>query len=153
MPSLPALGCAARGSGTRHGLASTLTWQTQNRDGRSLPVRHRLPGRKQPRSFVRRQPLPAAQPGERRSMREIEPRTDLVALHDALDSARSAAWAAEGGDRDAASMALMEASAASASAFAAGSREAEALSVIFTAIGRAVPGLDELQVSGPELGD
>jgi hypothetical protein len=84
---------------------------------------------------------------------DIDPRTDLVALHDALDSARSAAWAAEGGDRDAASLALMEASAASASAFAPGSREADALGVIFTAIGRAVPGMDELQASGLELGD
>ena len=86
-------------------------------------------------------------------MSEVDPRTDLLALHDALDSARSAAWAAEGGDRDAASLALMEASAASASAFAPGSREADALCVIFTAIGRAVPGLDGSEVSGLELGD
>jgi hypothetical protein len=84
---------------------------------------------------------------------DIDPRTDLLALHDALDSARSAAWAAEGGDRDAASLALMEASAASASAFAPGSREGDALGVIFTAIGRAVPGLDGSEVSGLELGD
>jgi hypothetical protein len=84
---------------------------------------------------------------------DIDPRTDLLALHDALDSARSAAWAAEGGDRDAASLALMEASAASASAFAPGSREADALGVIFTAIGRAVPDIDGFQVSEPELGD
>lgn len=86
-------------------------------------------------------------------MADIDPRTDLVALHDALDSARSAAWAAEGGDRDSASLALLEASAASESAFAPGSREADALGVIFNAIGRAVPGLDGLQVSEPELGD
>jgi hypothetical protein len=83
----------------------------------------------------------------------IDPRTDLLALHDALDSARSAAWAAEGDDRDAASLALMEASAASASAFAPGSREADALGVIFTAIDHAVPDIDEFQVSEPELGD
>ena len=31
-------------------------------------------------------------------MGDIDPRTDLLALHDALDSARSAARAAEGGD-------------------------------------------------------
>lgn len=86
-------------------------------------------------------------------MSEIDPRTDLLALHDALDSARSAAWAAEGGDRDAASLALMEASAASASAFAPGSREADALDVIFTAISRAVPDTGAIQVSEPELGD
>jgi hypothetical protein len=86
-------------------------------------------------------------------MSDTDPGTDLLALHDALDSARSAAWAAQGGDRDAASLALMEGSAASASAFAPGSREANALGVIFTAIGRAVPGLDGSEVSGPELGD
>ena len=86
-------------------------------------------------------------------MSDIDPRTDLLALHDALDSARSAAWAAEGGDRDAASLALMEASAASTWAFAPGSQEADALSVIFTAIGQAVPGMDGSQVSEAELGD
>lgn len=86
-------------------------------------------------------------------MSDIDPRTDLLALHDALDSARSAVWAAEGGDRDSASMALWEGSAAATSAFAPGSREADALGVIFTAIGRAVPGLDGVQASEPELGD
>lgn len=86
-------------------------------------------------------------------MSNIDPRTDLVALHDVLDSARSAAWAAEGGDRDAASLALMEASAASASAFAPGSREADALGVIFTAIGHAVYGPDRFELSEPEPGD
>ena len=86
-------------------------------------------------------------------MSDIDPRTDLPALHDALDNARCAAWAAEGGDRDGASLTLWEGSAAAASAFAPGSREADALEVIFTAIGRAVPGLDGLQVSEPELGD
>jgi hypothetical protein len=83
----------------------------------------------------------------------VDPRTDLVALYDALDSARSAAWAAEGGDRDGASMALLEASAASASAFTPGSREADALGVIFSAIGREVHGPDRFELSGPELGD
>jgi hypothetical protein len=86
-------------------------------------------------------------------MTDIDPMTDLPALHDALDSARSAAWAAEGGDHGGASLALWEGSAAAASAFAPGSPEADALGVIFTAIGRAVPGLDGFQVSGPELGD
>ena len=45
-------------------------------------------------------------------MSEVAQKTDLPALHDALDSARSAAWAAESGDQDGASLALMEASAA-----------------------------------------
>ena len=85
-------------------------------------------------------------------MSDTDPMTDLPALHDALDSARSAAWAAEGGDREGASLALMEASAAAASAFTPGTPEADALGVIFSAIGRAVPGLDEAEVSGPELG-
>ncbi len=87
-------------------------------------------------------------------MGDIDPRTDLPALHDALDSARSAAWAAEGGDREGASMALMEASAAASSAFAPGSREADALGIIFSAIGRAVPGLDRYQMEAdePEMG-
>lgn len=86
-------------------------------------------------------------------MSDIDPRTDLLALHDALDSARSAAWAAEGGDWDAASLALLEGSAASTSAFAPGSREADALGAIFSAIGRAVSGPDQFEVSQPELGD
>jgi hypothetical protein len=86
-------------------------------------------------------------------MSDTGPGEYLPALHDALDSARSAAWAAEGGDRDAASLALMEASAASASAFPPGSPEADALGVIFTAIGRAIPGLDGFEVPEPELGD
>ena len=80
---------------------------------------------------------------------------DLPALHDALDSARSAAWAAEAGDRDSMSFALMEASAAAASAFPPGSREADALGVIFTAIHRAVPEPEtpEAWCHEPELGD
>lgn len=86
-------------------------------------------------------------------MSDADPGTDLLALHDALDSARSAAWAAEGGDRDAASLALMEASAASASAFAPGSPEADALGVIFSAIGRAFSGPARFEAAEPELGD
>jgi len=56
-------------------------------------------------------------------------------------------------------MALLEASAAAASAFPAGSREAEALSVIFTAIGRAAAtrdirwDVDSAHIGEPELGD
>ncbi len=65
---------------------------------------------------------------------------DLPALHDALDSATSAALAAECGDHDRVNWALLEASSAAVSAFPAGSREAEALSVILSAIGHAVPG-------------
>ena len=61
----------------------------------------------------------------------------LPALHDALDGATLAALAVESGDRGQAQNALLEASAAAASAFPAGSREAEALTVIFTAIHRA----------------
>ena len=86
-------------------------------------------------------------------MSDIDPRTDLLALHDALDSARSAVWAAEGGDRDAAAMALMEASAASTSAFAPSSREADALGVIFSAIGRAFSSPGQFEAAEPELGD
>ena len=82
-------------------------------------------------------------------MGDIDPMTDLPALHDALDGAMTAAYAAEGGNRTYVDEVLMEASAAGASAFAPGSREADALSVIFTAIGRADPGHD---APGAELG-
>jgi hypothetical protein len=80
---------------------------------------------------------------------------DLPALHDALDSATSAALAAEGGDHDRVSWALLEASSAAASAFPAGSREAEALGVILSAIGRAVPEpeVQPVYLAEPELGD
>jgi hypothetical protein len=80
---------------------------------------------------------------------------DLPALHDALDGAATAVFAAEGGDRQRVSWSLMEASAAAASAFPAGSREADALEIILGAIGRAMPGLQitDPQVSEPELGD
>ncbi len=62
---------------------------------------------------------------------------DLPALHDALDAATLAAFIAENGDRECVAAALMEASAAAAFALSPGSREADALNVIFTAIGRA----------------
>lgn len=80
---------------------------------------------------------------------------DLPALHDTLDCATSAALAAEDGDRHRAAFALLEASFAAASAFPAGSREAEALSVIFTAIGRtiAAPGVPPAHSAEPEPGD
>lgn len=80
---------------------------------------------------------------------------DLPALHDALDGAATATFAAEGGDRERVSWSLMEASAAAASAFPAGSREADALEVILGAIGRAMPALQAAgpQVSEPEPGD
>jgi hypothetical protein len=86
-------------------------------------------------------------------MSGIDPMTDLPALHDALDGAMRAAFAAEGGDRDHASLMLTEASLAGTAAFAPGRREAAALDVIFTAIGRAVPGAGEFQVCEPGLGD
>jgi hypothetical protein len=65
---------------------------------------------------------------------------DLPALHDALSTAALAAFAAEDGDGDRVSCDLMEASVAAASAFEPGSREADALGVIFSAIGRAATG-------------
>jgi hypothetical protein len=91
---------------------------------------------------------------------------DLPALHDALDCASAAALAVEDGDRDRANLALLEASAAAASAFPPGSREADALGVIFTAIGRAaaepdlpragtgvLPEAPIVSLAEPELGD
>ena len=86
-------------------------------------------------------------------MGDTDPMTDLPALHDALDGATLAAFAAEGGDRERASGALMEASAAAASAFAPGSREADALGVIFSAIHRAVPSPEGPHVPEPEPGE
>jgi hypothetical protein len=89
-------------------------------------------------------------------MADTRPMTDLPALHDALDGATAAAFAAESGDRDRVDQALLEASAAAASAFPPGSREADALGVIFTAIGHAAY---DPEVAGgwalpePELGD
>jgi hypothetical protein len=81
--------------------------------------------------------------------------TDLPALHDALDGAVVAAFAAEAGDRQRVGEALMEASAAAASAFPPGSRGAEALGVIFAAIDQASPdlGIQDMQFHEPELGD
>jgi hypothetical protein len=90
---------------------------------------------------------------------------DLPALHDALDCAAAATLAAEAGDRNCAELAVLEASAAAASAFPPGSREAEALGVIFTAICRAAqpdlqPGRTDrtttepiASLAEPELGD
>src|SRR6266704_460903 len=90
---------------------------------------------------------------------------DLPALHDALDCATAATLAVQDGDRDRADLALLEASAAGASAFPPGSREAEALGVIFTAIFRAeaepdlqpggtngVPAEPLVSLAEPELG-
>lgn len=81
--------------------------------------------------------------------------TDLPALHDALDGLSLAAFIGEDGDRGCVDQALMEASFAAASAFPPGSREADALNVIFTAIGRAVPGTEVpgAGIHEPELGD
>lgn len=59
---------------------------------------------------------------------------DLAALHDALDSTTLAAFIAEGGDRECADEALLEAAVAAASAFPEGSAGAGALRVIFDAI-------------------
>jgi hypothetical protein len=84
------------------------------------------------------------------------PIADLPALHDALDGATLAALAAESGDRERVDQALMEASAAAASAFPACSREADALGVIFTAIGRAATSPEPAsgwQLAEPGLGD
>ena len=90
---------------------------------------------------------------------------DLPALHDALDCASGAALAVENGDSVRAHLALLEASAAATSAFPPGSREAEALGVIFTAIGRAAaepdlprvgtgePQAPAASLTDPELGD
>jgi len=89
-------------------------------------------------------------------MPDTRPMTDLPALHDALDGAVAAALAAESGDRERVGQALLEASAAAASAFPPGSREADAIGVIFTAIGHAAA--DPEAAGGwwspePELGD
>jgi hypothetical protein len=89
-------------------------------------------------------------------MTDTRPLTDLPALHDALDGATLAAFAAESGDRERVDQALMEASAAAASAFPPRSREADALGVIFTAIGRAASEPEAAggwRLPGPELGD
>lgn len=88
-------------------------------------------------------------------MSDINPRADLPALHDALDGLSLAAFIAEDGDRERVSQALMEASFAASSAFPPGSRGADALSVIFNAIDRTVPGAEVpgAGVYEPELGD
>ncbi len=89
-------------------------------------------------------------------MADTRPTTDLPALHDALDGATTAAFAAESGDRERVDQALMEASAAATSAFPQGSREADALGVIFTAIGYAASDPEAAggwRMPEPELGD
>jgi hypothetical protein len=91
-----------------------------------------------------------------RPVSNTRPMIDLPALHDALDGATAAAFAAESGDRERLDHALWEASAAAASAFPPGSQEADALGVILTAIGRAA--YDPEAAGGwgvpePELGD
>src|SRR6266702_66052 len=68
----------------------------------------------------------------------------------------TAAFAAESGDRERVDQALMEASAAATSAFPQGSREADALGVIFTAIGYAASDPEAAggwRMPEPELGD
>ena len=68
---------------------------------------------------------------------------DLAALHDALESTTLAAFIAEDGDHACTGEALLEASAAAASAFPPGSPGADALKVIFDAIrDAAAPGAE-----------
>ena len=89
-------------------------------------------------------------------MGDTPPMAGLPALHDALDGATLAAFAAESGDRERVNQALLEASAAAASAFPPGSAEADALAVIFTAIGRAASDPEAAaswRLPDPELGD
>lgn len=61
---------------------------------------------------------------------------DSAAFYDALNCASLSVLHAEGGDRYKAALALLEASAAAASAFPAGSGEARALGVILDAAAR-----------------
>jgi hypothetical protein len=62
---------------------------------------------------------------------------DLVALHDALGCAATAAEQAWRGDGDSASLSLIEAHAAAEEAFGRGSPGVDALSVVFAAITQA----------------
>jgi hypothetical protein len=62
---------------------------------------------------------------------------DLSALHDALGCATAAAVHAWRGDRDAASLSLIEAHVAAEEAFGRGSPEVDALNVVFAAITQA----------------
>jgi hypothetical protein len=62
---------------------------------------------------------------------------DLAALHDALCCASTAAVQAWRGDRDSASLSLIEAHAAAEEAFGPASPGLEALSVVFAAITQA----------------
>jgi hypothetical protein len=65
------------------------------------------------------------------------PVADLAALHDALGCAAMAAVQAWHGDRDSASLSLLEAHVAGEEAFGRGSPEVEALNVVFAAITQA----------------
>ncbi len=72
-------------------------------------------------------------------MSRTAPVADLAALHDALACASTAAVQAWRGNRDSASLSLLEAHAAAEEAFGPGSPEVEALSMVFAAITQAVP--------------
>lgn len=61
---------------------------------------------------------------------------DSAAFYDALNLASLSVLHAEGGDRDKAAIALLEASAAAAGAFPEGSGEAKALGVVLDAAAR-----------------
>ena len=63
---------------------------------------------------------------------------DLTALHDALGCTVAAVGHAWRGDRESASLSLAEAHAAAEEAFGCGSREVDALDVVFAAITEAV---------------
>jgi hypothetical protein len=65
------------------------------------------------------------------------PVADLAALHDALACATTAAVQAWRGDREPASLSLLEAHVAAEEAFGPGSPEVEALNVVFAAITQA----------------
>lgn len=62
---------------------------------------------------------------------------DLVSLHDALGCATAAAVQAWRGDRDSASLSLLEAQVAAEEAFGPGSAGVDALNVVFAAIKQA----------------
>lgn len=63
--------------------------------------------------------------------------TELAALHDALACCSTAVVQAWRGDRDSASLSLLEAQTAAEEAFGRGSPEVDALSVVFSAIKQA----------------
>jgi hypothetical protein len=66
-----------------------------------------------------------------------DPVTDLAALHDALGCAATAAEQAWRGERDSASLSLIEAHVAAEEAFGSRSPGVDALSVVFAAITQA----------------